>query len=610
MISVSESFKKAIKEPNRNIYGYVDVEYQHEEYSLVATKLPQLSEMVVDDGSGLFANKKIMPKYATLESNYTLLDGSFMVWNENIKIDAGIITEDVFNDISDTEITIVNDSDDKPVKGITIYFKDNLPFNFDIDYVYDGDIIYTDYVRDNSLLTYQRTFPSEENISEISIRIINVEHPNNRLRIASVDFNLSDLYDGDQLVSFDVSEEIDLLVEELPINTCSVKLNNYPSQNGGNRFDPINPTSIVRYLTSDATMKPYIGILTETNGIEYVPMGVFYISDWSSDVDGNVSINGQSLMGLLKNTTISSDGTFLRSTFTGTQIANYFGTMTGYSFNFVSGTYNNNYLQDTNLLNWIQAQMPFQIMWYNPNSASYNKRKFRITRYNVATEDNLSDEIVDYISRSELRSDVKYETKSVIKTVEVTDISSFNRSSSTIEAVVEDTYVLKAEEEYVWYHLKKHTNYNSSTFNYTSTGGATATLIDKNYYMIYVKFSGNIGDTVSINYSGYIYDDPPTKVHSRSNDLALGDVLSLDFSKYFDARDSSIDSSIEYYLTEDSKYKITMETIGDPSLEVGDTIAVQTRYVDNSDGYKNVIITRQDFTFDGGLQCNIEARGN
>ena len=442
MISVSESFKKAIKEPNRNIYGYVDVEYQHEEYSLVATKLPQLSEMVVDDGSGLFANKKIMPKYATLESNYTLLDGSFMVWNENIKIDAGIITEDVFNDISDTEITIVNDSDDKPVKGITIYFKDNLPFNFDIDYVYDGDIIYTDYVRDNSLLTYQRTFPSEENISEISIRIINVEHPNNRLRIASVDFNLSDLYDGDQLVSFDVSEEIDLLVEELPINTCSVKLNNYPSQNGGNRFDPINPTSIVRYLTSDATMKPYIGILTETNGIEYVPMGVYNSSDWSSDVDGNVSINGQSLMGLLKNTTISSDGTFLRSTFTGTQIANYFGTMTGYSFQFVSGTYNNNYLQDTNLLNWIQAQMPFQIMWYDSNSQSYNKRKFRITRYNVATEDNLSDEIVDYISRNELRSDVKYETKSVIKTVEVTDISSFDRSSSTIEAFVEDTYVL------------------------------------------------------------------------------------------------------------------------------------------------------------------------
>lgn len=608
MISVSDGFKKAIKENDRRIYGYVDVKYQNKSFDKVETQIPTRLDIL--SNNWLSVNKKIVQKYATLENNYTLLDGSFMVWNENSLVENGYATQDIFENINDNTIIITNNSTTTSSKGVSIYFKENLPFNFNVTINFrDGNSI-IDEVRNNQTYNYQYIFTDEKVINNVEIQILNVEFPKNRLRIASVDFNMGDVYEGEELLSFDVTEELDLMIENLPINTCSVKLNNYPSQNGGNRFDPINPTSIVRYLTSDATMKPYIGILTETNGIEYVPMGVFYISDWSSDVDGNVSINGQSLMGLLKNTTISSDGTFLRSTFTGTQIANYFRTMTGYSFKFVSGTYNNDYLQDTNLLNWIQAQMPFQIMWYNPNSASYNKRKFRITRYNVATEDNLSDEIVDYISRNELRSDVKYETKSVIKTVEVTNISSFNRSSSTIEAVVEDTYVLKAEEEYVWYHLKKYTNYNSSTFNYTSTGGATATLIDKNYYMIYVKFSGHVGDTVSINYSGYIYDDPPTKVHSRSNDLALGDILSLDFSKYFKASDSAIDSSIEYYLTEDSKYKITMETIGDPSLEVGDTIAVQTRYVDNSDGYKNVIITRQDFTFDGGLQCNIEARGN
>ena len=608
MISVSDDFKKAIKENDRRIYGYVDVKYQNKSFDKVETQIPTRLDIL--SNNWLSVNKKIVQKYATLENNYTLLDGSFMVWNENSLVENGYATQDIFENVNNNTIIITNNSTTTSSKGVSIYFKENLPFDFNVTLnLKDGSSI-IDRVRNNQTYNYQYIFTDEKVISNVEIQILSVEFPKNRLRIASVDFNMGDVYEGEELLSFDVTEELDLMIENLPINTCSVKLNNYPSQNGGNRFDPINPTSIVRYLTSDATMKPYIGILTETNGIEYVPMGVFYISDWSSDIDGNVSINGQSLMGLLKNTTISSDGTFLRSTFTGTQIANYFRTMTGYSFKFVSGTYNNNYLQDTNLLNWIQAQMPFQIMWYDPDSASYNKRKFRITRYNVATEDNLSDEIVDYISRNELRSDVKYETKSVIKTVEVTDISSFDRSSSTIEAVVEDTYVLKAEEEYVWYHLKKHTNHNSSTFNYTSTGGATATLIDKNYYMIYVKFSGHVGDTVSINYSGYIYDDPPTKVHSRSNDLALGDILSLDFSKYFNASDSAIDSSIEYYLTEDSKYKITMETIGDPSLEVGDTIAVQTRYVDNSDGYKNVIITRQDFTFDGGLQCNIEARGN
>ena len=108
MISVSDSFKKAIKDFNRNIYGYVEVDYQHDEYSLSVDKIPQLSDISLDDGSGLFSNKKVMTKYATLETNYTLLDGSFVVWNENIKSIDGIVTEDIFNDINDTEIIIEN----------------------------------------------------------------------------------------------------------------------------------------------------------------------------------------------------------------------------------------------------------------------------------------------------------------------------------------------------------------------------------------------------------------------------------------------------------------------------------------------------------------------
>ena len=610
MITVSNSFKKAIKETNREIYGYVEIDYQYDDYSLSIDKIPQLSDIVIDDGSGLLSDSKIMNKYATLENNYTLLDGSFMVWNESIKSNVGIVTEDIFENINDTEIIIENESSDKLTKGVTFYFKENLPFDFDIDFKYNNETISSDNIRNNSSMVYQKIFPDGEYISDISLNILNVEHPDNRLRIASVDFNLSDLYDGDQLVGFDITEEIDLLVENLPVNTCSVRLNNYPDANGNNKFDPISPTSIVRYLTSDTTIKPYIGVLTEDNGVEYVPMGVFYINDWSSDTDGNVTINGNSLMAILKNITIQSDGTFLRNGFTSEQISNYFTNMTGYNFYFSSGTYYNYFLRDTNLLNWILAQMPFQIMWYNNSDYRYEKRKFHITRYNTASEDILNEEVVDNISRNELLSDVKYETKSVINKVEVTDITSYNMTSSTREDVVKDTHTLTSEEEYQWYYFNKHTSYNDSSFSYTSTGGATATLIDKNYYMIYVKFNGHVGDTVTVTYNGYIYDDPPTKVHTKINNTVIGETIALDFSKYFDANDSSIETSMDYYLTMDNKYKVNMETIGDPSLEVGDTIGVQTRYENSNNGYKKVIITKQSFKYDGGLQCSIEARGN
>ena len=40
MISVSDGFKKAIKENDRRIYGYVDVKYQNKSFDKVETQIP------------------------------------------------------------------------------------------------------------------------------------------------------------------------------------------------------------------------------------------------------------------------------------------------------------------------------------------------------------------------------------------------------------------------------------------------------------------------------------------------------------------------------------------------------------------------------------------
>lgn len=612
MIAVSESFKNAIKSSNREIYGYVEINHNKTNYDLNVTHYPTLNETVLSDGSGIVSEEKIITSYATLENNYTLLDGSFMVWNENIVSNVGMVTEDIFEDISDTSIIINNNSPLISVKGITIYFKDNLPFDFDLTITYDDDTTSVENVRNNQSMVYQKIFTDDVFISKIELEILNVEYPDNRLRISTVDFNISDLYYGDELVNFTVTEEVDLLLENLPINTCSIKLNNYPDANQSNKFDPINPVGVTRFLTSNTEIKPYIGVLTEDNGIEYVPMGVFYIRDWSSDSDGNVTINGENLFGIFRNITIDSfDGRFLRNQFTGYTLGSYLNNMTGYNFSFYSGTYDNRYLQDNNLLNFLAANMPFQVMYYDDNLHIYEKRKFRVTRDNIAKEDLLDEFSVDSISRNELKEDVKYETKSVINKVEITDITNYNMSSTTISNVIQDTYTLKAEEEYIWYKLNKYTNYDDSTFSYSSSSGATATLIDKNYYMIYVRVNGNVGDTIAITYRGYVFDNPPTMKHTWNKNIANGDALSLDFTKYFNANDIYLNMTANYYLTNDKKYKVTMKTNGDPSLEASDTISVQTRYDnDNDGGYKDIIITKQTFNFDGGLSCDIEGVGD
>ena len=277
MINVSNSFKKAIKNDEREIYGYVNVKYQNKNYTKQVTQIPDNIDTIKPNG--IINGSKLMTKYATLENNYTLLDGSFMVYNENKIVTNGFISNDLFENINDNTITITNNSTTTTSKGITIYFKENLPFNFNVTINFrDGNSI-IDEVRNNQTYNYQYIFTEEKVINNVEIQILNVEFPKNRLRIASVDFNIGDVYEGEDLISFDVTEELDLMIENLPINTCTINLNNYPNSHRESKFDVINPNSIVNYLDNNTMIEPYIGVLTENNGVEYVPMGIFYLSN-------------------------------------------------------------------------------------------------------------------------------------------------------------------------------------------------------------------------------------------------------------------------------------------------------------------------------------------
>ena len=620
MISVSDSFKKAIKSDVRELYGYVDVNYATRDYEKEVLQTPMALSLVPSDGSGLIKGSKLMKRYATLEDTYTLLDGSYFVSNENVLYtENGFASNYIFSEIGDTTIKIENVSEEEPLNGFTIYFVDNLPFNFTLNIttlVTDPDSgdtveeVQTINVVNNSSMVYQHIFGVSTYVKDITLIISSMDKPNNRIRIAYVDFLISDLYYGDELVDFNVTEEIDLFVENIPANTCSISLNNYPDETGGMKFDPINPVGLVPYLTENTTFVPYIGVLTEDNGIEYVPMGVFYLSDWSSNADGNVSLNGKNVIERLKNITMTSDGTLLTHSFVNNEMATYFSNMTGYKFSMSIVSITNTFLRHNNLLEWFQARLPFYIMYYSSAMNQYISRKFYVTRNNVITLTTLNEESIDNIDRTQLKDDLKYETKSIINKVEITDITNYSMSSSQKENVIDDSHTILENEEYTWYTFDKYIKYSNATFSYTvASGSGTATLIDVNHYMAYVKFTGTVGSVINVTYNAYIYDEPPTKLWTFTNDYKTGDTLELDFHEYYNANDSALENSARFYLTRDKKYKVTASTIGDPSLESGDTVAIQTRYTDTNDGYKNVIITKQQFTFDGGLSCELEGLG-
>lgn len=610
MINVSNSFKNAIKSDNREVYGYVEVKYQDNEYDLEVLETPTISEVVTSNG--LVGGEKILKKLASLEDNYTLLDGSFMVWNENRPLQSGFISDDVFEDINDSTIVIQNNTPDVLVKGITIYFKENLPFDFNVILTYSDDTNEIRNVRNNTSMTYHYIFSEEMSLSTVTLNVLRVEKPENRLRLAYIDFNISDLYEGDELVSFDVDEEIDLLLSNVPTNTCSIKVNNYPSADGGNKFDPINPRGITDYLTNNATLEPYIGVLTEENGIEYVKMGTFYISDWSSDADGNVTINGKGLMDKLTTQQLHSDGTFCYNNnryWNGYSLSRYLTTTTDYEFNlsFPYDIISNEVLKHMEIMNYLR-------MIAICSQESTVNRILKISRDNIVKISDIILTPVDNIARNLLVEDAKYTINEPVRYLNFTAMKDAHNLSSTTKDVLNLSYSLNSPDEYLWIEIDNNLiSYLPSfpkTFTYTTTGSGTATLVDVNDRLAYIHFVGDENETFTLHLTTNVFDidgNITTTIKNADN----GETISVDVSEYFRINDGAKRQNIcKGILNLRKKYHVALETMGDPSLEVGDTISVQTRYQDINNGYKNIIITKQSFSYDGGLSCSIEGESD
>ena len=80
-------------------------------------------------------------------------------------------------------------------------------------------------------------------------------------------------------------------------------------------------------------------------------------------------------------------------------------------------------------------------------------------------------------------------------------------------------------------------------------------MIDFNKWLAYIKFTGNIGDSITVHLNGYKFENPPTSNITYQNDYKIGDTLSLDYTNYFDADNNSLKGNADFYLTRDKNIR-------------------------------------------------------
>lgn len=277
MQKVSTAYKLSMKSSLRErayimlVFGLINQEAQ------AKAKIDSGDFSYYSNQSNVFSEKTDDTVYATLEENFTKVDGTmFFLPKEGTSTtfyDTGLVGRDlVSNTVYELMINLHTTATD--FKGITVNFGENYPVDFDMESS-TGQVI---EFRGND----QSTFRTEEvlyNTTSVKFTFYSMKNPQSRLRVYSIHFGYGLVYYNDSVMSSTLESYISPTGADVPQIDFSVTLKNYDKY-----FNVDNPNSAINFLETGQEMEIYYGYeLPDTGEIEWVRGNSLLCSEWESD---------------------------------------------------------------------------------------------------------------------------------------------------------------------------------------------------------------------------------------------------------------------------------------------------------------------------------------
>ena len=610
MINVSSSFKENVKKEVREIRGMAELivkgnYFNAEEDPLSRISISTESSATITNLPSVADNVSAMYKYASLEEDRFLLDGSFILPNKNyVNKNTGYIGEDA-DGLGSFEIKVNTISwmmyKSPETKNITIYFEEGYPTEFSVEidahYTPNQDITYTYNFTNNdkSVITTDGSIiptliDNDVNeficISKVVINITNWNTNNRRARVKQVNIGETVLFENQDLIELKLDEETSIDNMDTPNNDCSILLNNYDR-----KFNLIDNNSVLNRLNKKSHIRALIGVSLE-GGIEYVDMGSYQYNSYTDNQDKTITLNGTGALQYyegVQNYLWSRDDTnktvleTLQSMLLLDNEVSYNGILP---------------LNKTDTENKREQLQAIAIY-----SGSYIKENRDITerldnRASLKKQDNNSlDDISLSIQTKEPKIVKKNKTKTiVIKTRQVNDL--VNEEKVLYEGNVSDRYSVKVD-------LNSTSPVDISSIKvYEKNRGGTETLLSSDSYIVYNSYyvprvqiySLTSDDIVGIKIVGKEYNYIDLEKEITNGDISEGEIIEYN-NNYLDS-DYQKQRVANYVFNREGiyEYEFEIEFNGDPSLEVGDVISFET-----VDGWMKGFIEKIEIEFNGGL---------
>lgn len=232
-------------------------------------------------------DKNIVP-YGTLEENIWLLDGSRRFIPDSEYGDTGYIGnllsgEDGGFDRSPVVNINFSEIHDPIIPGITITW--GIAYNeyaevFRVT-AYNGSTVVADIRVENNTSVQSVVEIDIETYDRIRIEILKWCLPFHRARIAEVFVGVNKVYGKSDITKYSHEQDISPIGASTPTNKMSFAIDNRD-----NIWDPNNPTGLSKYLMERQEMRVKYGLKLNDGTIEYIPAGVFYLSEWNAPQNG------------------------------------------------------------------------------------------------------------------------------------------------------------------------------------------------------------------------------------------------------------------------------------------------------------------------------------
>lgn len=275
MQKVSKAYRQSMKNSLRErayimiSFGLVNQEAQ------AKAKIDSGEFAYFSNKDNIFSDRSDELTYATLEENFTRVDGTMMFLpRENQSgayYDTGLIGEKLVSEAI-YELTINLHTDPMDFKGLTIDFGENYPVNFDVI----GSTGQTIEYRNNNLSVWT-TEDVIVNTSFVKLRFYKMKNEHSRLRVYSIRFGYGLVYYNDSVMSSSLESYVSPIGADIPQVDFSVTLKNYDKY-----FNVDNPKSALNFLETGQEMDIYYGYQVGEN-VEWIRGNHLFCSEWESD---------------------------------------------------------------------------------------------------------------------------------------------------------------------------------------------------------------------------------------------------------------------------------------------------------------------------------------